>query len=393
MLRKIFYLISVALIAILFVSCEKEVIIDESLPLRERIDKLVEPVTVFGAPSAIIIGVIKDGEKSIYSYGDAGLGFGAPRSNTIFEIGSNTKTFTATLLSTFIDEGLVSLDDSINRFLPDYVHPPTFHGQQITLLNLVTHTSGLPREVYNFTIDYNTFWSEFTNEDYYTFLNNISLQAYPFDDYTNGNELSYLGTKFRYSNIGIGILGHILERVSGKTFEELINEKICSPLNMPDTKVYTEITKEQKSRIPKAYNINQIEQELPRDMGRLLAPGSLLSTMDDMLNYMEANMENTTSLSKSMQRCHEMLYTREDICPDDAGVLEKFPYVGANGIGMIWYISQTNGDTIVEHGGDYNHHCFFKFNKTKKVGVIMFTNTTSLVSENIKETIFKWITE
>jgi len=61
---RILYLISAALIAILFVSCEKEVIIDESLPLRERIDKLVEPVTVFGAPSAIIIGVIKDGEKA-----------------------------------------------------------------------------------------------------------------------------------------------------------------------------------------------------------------------------------------------------------------------------------------------------------------------------------------
>ena len=380
-------------ISLLLASCEKDVVIDESLPLRERIDQLVEPAVVFGYPNAIIIGVIKDGEKSIYSYGDAGLGFGAPRSNTIFEIGSNTKTFTATLLSTFIDGGILSLDDSINEFLPDYVHPPTYHGQQITLRNLVTHTSGLPREVYNFNIDYNTVWAEFTNEDYYTFLNNISEQAYPFDDYTNGNELPYLGTKFRYSNIGVGILGHILERVSGKTFEELINERICSPLNMPDTKVYTEMTNEQKNRIPKAYNINQVEQELPRNMGRLLAPGALLSTTDDMLNYMDANMRNTTSLSKSMQQCHEMLYKREDICPEDGNIFEKFPYKDADGIGMIWYISYEHGDTIVEHGGDYNHHCFFKFNKSKRAGVVMFTNTTSPVSENIKETIFKWITE
>jgi serine-type D-Ala-D-Ala carboxypeptidase/endopeptidase len=393
MLRNILYAFSCVLSGILFVSCEKEVTIDESLPLREKIDKLVEPVTFFGAPGAIIIGVIKNGEKSIYSYGDAGLGFGAPRSSTIFEIGSNSKTFTATLLSTFIDEGLLSLDDSINQFLPIYVRPPTFHGKQITLRNLVTHTSGLPRDVYNFNMDINTFWSEFTNEDYYIFLNDISAQAYPFDDYTNGNELPYLGTEFRYSNIGMGILGHILERVSGQPFEELIEERICSKLSMPDTRIFVDMTEEQKSRIPKAYNINQLEQELPRDMGRLLAPGAILSTTDDMLNYMEANLNNTSALSNSMQRCHKIIYKREDICPEDAGVFEKFPYDDADGIGMAWYISHENGDTIVEHGGDYNHHCFFKFNKTKKTGVIMFTNTASLVTENIKETIFKWITE
>jgi hypothetical protein len=104
-------------------------------------------------------------------------------------------------------------------------------------------------------------------------------------------------------------------------------------------------------------------------------------------------LSKSTSLSKSMQRCHEIIYKREDICPEDAGVYERFPYEKADGIGMIWYVSYTNGDTIVEHGGDYNHHCFFKFNKTKNAGVIMFTNTTSPVSENIKETIFKWITE
>ena len=321
------------------------------------------------------------------------MGFGAPRSNTIFEIGSNTKTFTATLLSEFIDEGLLSLDDSINQFLPDYVHPPTFHGQQITLRNLVTHTSGLPREVYNFNMDLNTFWSEFTNEDYYTFLNDISFQAYPFDDYTNGNELTSLGTQYRYSNIGVAILGHILERVSGQTFEELIEERICSGLNMPDTRIFNDMTGEQKSRIPRAYTINQYEQALPRDMGRLLAPGAILSSTDDMLKYMEANMNNTTSLSKAMQRCHEIIYRREDICNEDGGVFDRFPYDDADGIGMIWYISYENGDTIVEHGGDYNHHCFFKFNKTKKAGVIMFTNTTSLTASTIEDTIFTWITE
>ncbi|MFC2123194.1 serine hydrolase domain-containing protein [Bacteroidota bacterium] len=387
------YLLFILIFNFTFYSCEEDSMIDNSLPLRERIDRLVEPAAIFGNPGAIIIGVIQDGEKSIYSYGDAGLGFGPPRSNTIFEIGSNTKTFVATLLSDFIDDGLLSLDDSINQFFPDYVNPPTFNGLQITLRHLVTHSSGLPREAYNFNMDINTFYSKFTNEDFYTFLNDISIQAYPFDDYTSGNELKYLGTKFRYSNIGVGILGHILERVSEKKLEELIEERICSKLNMPDTKTITRMSGEQVNRIPKAYNINQYEQALPRDWGRLLGPGSLYSTMDDMLNYMAANMSDTSALSSPMQRCHEIIYTWEEICNEDGDFDETFPYKEADGIGMVWYVTHDNGDIIVEHGGDYNHHCLFKFNNTRKVGIVMFTNTPSISVANMADTILTWISE
>ncbi len=385
------YFTFILAIFLLFVSCEKDLEVKNTLPLNEEIDQLVEPIVLFGSPSAIIIGIIKDGEKTVYSYGDAGLGFRAPQSNTIFEIGSNTKTFTATLLSEFISEGILSLDDSINQYLPDNVIPPTFKGKNITLRDLVTHTSGLPRSAYNFNIDLNVFWSEFTNEDYYTFLNDISQEAYPFDDFTTGNNLQYLGTKFRYSNIGIAILGHILELASGKTFEQLIDERITSKLNMPDTKVYTELTQEQRSRIPKAFNINQEEQEFPRNMGRSLGAGALLSTIDDMLNYMEANMNNSSTLSQSMQICHELIYTRDELC--NGGCVEAFPYQNADGIGMVWYVSYINGDTIIEHGGDYNHHCKFKFNKTKKIGIVTFSNTLNVVEGEVVETIFNWLNE
>ncbi len=393
MIQKTRYLIIEIILIILSIACENETTIDDTLPLEEKIDQLVEPLVIFGSPSAIVIGVIKDGEKTVYSYGDAGLGFGAPQSNTIFEIGSNTKTFTATLLSEFISEGILSLDDPINKFLPARVQPPSYKGENITLRHLVTHTSGLPRSARNFDMDPNVFWSDFTNEDFYIFLNDISAQAYPFDDYTNGNELPYLGTRFRYSNIGVGILGHILELVSGQTFEELIEERICSKLNMPDTKIFVDMTEEQKSRIPKAYNINQYEQEFPRDFGRFLAAGAILSTVDDMLNYMEANLGKSTSLSQSMQRCHKIIYKKEDLIDDESGVFERFPYDDADGIGMIWYVSYNNGDTIVEHGGDYNHHCNFKFNKTKKAGVVMFSNTANLSDSEIKDKILNWITE
>ena len=385
----IFILVTIILLS----SCENNLEIDDTLPLKEKIDQLIEPAVLYGSPNAMIIGIIKDGEKYIYSYGNAGLGSGPPHSNTIFEIGSNTKTFAATIFSEFISEGLLSLDDSINQFFPEIATLPSYKGKNITLKHLVTHTSGLPREVYNFNIDPNIVWSEFTNQDYYSFLNDISQQAYPFDDFTNGNNLQYLGTEFRYSNIGLSLLGHILEIVSGKTFEQLIEERICSKLNMPDTRIYPDLSDEQKSRVPKAYNINQQEQQLPRNHGRHLAAGSLYSTTDDMLNYMEANMGDSTSLSKSMDRCHQVLFTRDSICNDDGDIDETFYVEKADGIGMVWYITYLNGDTIVEHAGDYNHHFKCKFNKTKKIGIISFSNTANVVESDMIETIFNWINE
>ncbi|MBL7110506.1 MAG: beta-lactamase family protein [Bacteroidales bacterium] len=389
-MKRTWIVISAILIVYLLISCEEDTSIDDSWSLREKIDNLVEPVTYFGNPGAMIIGVIQDGEKSIYSYGDAGLGSGPPESNTIFEIGSNTKTFTATILSQFIMEGLLSLDDPIDQFLPANVHPPSFQGQPITLRHLVTHTSGLPRGVYNFGIDPSVVWSEFTNEDYYTFLNDISHQAYPFDDFTRGNELAYLGTAYRYSNIGIAILGHILELVSGQSYEDLVEERITSVLEMPDTRIITRMTVEQKDRIPRAYNLNQYEQLLPSDMGRMLAMGGILSTIDDMLKYMEANMDDTSPLYPSMSMCHEVIYTNEDISNPDGDNDEMFY---GSGIGMAWFVTYENGDTIIEHGGAYNHLCFFKFNKTKNIGMVSFSNTRTPKVSDINRRIFELITK
>ncbi len=384
-MRNLISLISGVIIFLNLISCESMETIEESLPLEERINQLVEPIVVFGNPNATIIGIIQDGERSIHSYGDAGLGFGPPLPNTLFEIGSITKTYTATLLSQFIMEGLVSLDDPIDKFLPNTVDPPTFNGQPILLRHLVTHTSGLPREIYNFDIDFSIVWSETEPEDLYAFLNDISRQAYPFDDYTLGNELQSLGTKFRYSNVGMAILGHILELVSGQNFEQLVQERICSTVHMEDTKVFTDLTREQKDRIPKAYNLNQYEQELPRDMGVYEAAGGLLSTVDDMMDFMEANMEDSTFLSQSMQLCHQGIYDKEEID-------ESFPR-GIDAIGMAWLITYLGGDTIVYHNGGYNHLSYMKFNRTDKVGVVAFSNTATEVGQRVIETIFDWINE
>lgn len=384
MIRKLSYLPAGMVLLIMLYSCVGEESIDESLPLEQKIDQLLEPMVAYGNPNATIIGIIRDGERSIYSYGDSGLGNGPPLSSDIFEIGSITKTYTATLLSQFIMEGLLTLDDPIDKFLPKSVVPPTFNGQPILLRHLVTHTSDLPREIYNFDMDTRVFWSETDHEDLYAFLNDISQQAYPFDDYTQGNNLLSLGTSFRYSNVGMATLGHILELVSGQTFEQLVEERICSLLDMEDTKTFTDLTQEQKDRIPKAYDLNQYEKAWPRDMGVYASAGGLLSTLDDMLDYMEANMEDSGKLSQSMKPCQQGIYTKDEI--------DNFPR-GIDAIGMAWFITYEGGDTIVYHNGGYNHLSYMKYNRTSSVGIVALSNTATEVGPRVIETIFNWINE
>lgn len=380
------YLVPGLVIMFYLCSCESEEAIDETMPLEKKIDLLVEPIVAFGNPSAAIIGIIRNGEQSIFSYGDAGLGNGPPLPNTQFEIGSITKTFTATLLSQFVMEGLLSLDDPLDKFLPDSIRPPTFHGEPIRLRHLVTHTSGLPREIYNFDIDYRIVWSELEVADLYNFLNDISQQAYPFNDYTQGNELQSLGTEFRYSNVGMAILGRILEIVSGQPFKQLVEERICSRLNMEDTKVYSDLTQDQRNNIPKGYNANQYENRFPGEMGAYTPAGGLYSTLEDMMIYMDANMKDSTSLSLSMQKCHEKIFEGKDLG-------SMFPARDADAIGMAWLISYKNSDTILWHTGGYNLFSYIKFNKTQKTGIVAFSNTAGLLESRVFETIFNWINE
>jgi CubicO group peptidase (beta-lactamase class C family) len=392
MMRNQLFLIPGIITIISLVSCETKETIDDSLPLKQKIDQLVEPIVIFGNPSAMIIGITQHGERSYYSYGNAGGNLGPPLPNSIFEIGSVTKTFTATLLSEFMMEDLVSLDDPITKYLPETIHPPTFNGQQITLKHLVTHTSGLPREIYNFNIGGSNVWSEIDNNDLYEFLNNIYQQAYPFDDYTLGNELQSLGTKYRYSNVGMALLGHILELASGKSYEQLVDERICTQLNMAETKIYPDLSQEQKDRVPVAYDMNQYSKAYDRDFGRYVACGGLLSTIDDMLNYMEANLEDSSPLSKAMQQCHQEIYTSEQISKENGDSDERF-HRGVSAIGMAWFLSYAKGDTIVEHSGAFNHQCHFRFSKTNKVGIVAFSNSVNQVDRRVIETIFDWINE
>src|SRR5262245_8504794 len=165
--------------------------------------------------AGIVVGMLEaDGRTRILSAGDPGPGQPPLDGNSVFEIGSITKVFTATVLAELVKEGRVSLEDPIEKFLPKSVHVPSRNGKPITLGNLAEQNSGLPRMPNNFRPrNSSNPYADYGVDQLYAFLTNYTLTRDP-------------GAQFEYSNVGVGLLGHVLTLITGRSYEELQRERI-----------------------------------------------------------------------------------------------------------------------------------------------------------------------
>src|ERR1700728_3129984 len=145
--------------------------------------------------------------------------------DTLFEIGSITKVFTALLAADMAQRDELRLDDPIAKYLPTNVKVPERHGRQITLIDLATHTSGLPRMPENFhPKDPNNPYADYSVDALYSFLSSYELRR-------------DIGAKYVYSNLGFGLLGLGLAQRAGTDYEQLVVTRICNPLGMESTRI------------------------------------------------------------------------------------------------------------------------------------------------------------
>jgi CubicO group peptidase (beta-lactamase class C family) len=170
------------------------------------------PLVSGGAVPSLAWAVVQDSGVRLGGFGGAG-----PR--TIFQIGSVTKVFTALLLADMAERGEVTLSGPAARYLPGGSGP-------VTLADLATHTSGLPR------LPRSLLWSALVRpQDPY--------RRYPAARFTRAGRRSLRtasgGRAYRYSNYGYGLLGQLLGRAAGSSYESLVTERICGPLGLPDT--------------------------------------------------------------------------------------------------------------------------------------------------------------
>jgi CubicO group peptidase (beta-lactamase class C family) len=299
---------------------------------------------------AIVVGIVdRQGRRRIVAHGGLAKGDG-PRADgrTVFEIGSISKTFTGLLLADMVRRGEVALDDPVQKYLPDTVKIPQRNGKQITLFDLTTHTSGLPRMPTNFTPkDPKNPYADYTVEQMYAFLSGYQLTR-------------DIGERSEYSNLGAGLLGHALARRAGVDYETLLRERITGPLGMTDTAIA--FTPEMKAHLAIGHNA-ALAPTANWDIPTMAGAGAIRSTVEDMLDYV------SLGLGKGPK----------DLQADVAAQTAKRRGAAVPGleIGYGWHISTRRGQEIVWHnGGTGGYLTFAGFDRKQGLGVVVLTNVS-----------------
>ncbi len=253
--------------------------------------------------STLIIGVSIRGKRDFRSFRSANAKYvGVPGTDTIFEIGSFSKVFLASVLAVMETEGVVSLDDTIATYVPKSVQMPA-EIAEITLFDLATHSSGFDRLAKVF--------AEIVEEETPSGSGTVYLRyrkEHLYDDLRIAELTFPRGEGWDYSIVGMGLLGHILELATSETFEALLQRTICEPLGLKDTG-YT-LSKEQQARVVRGYESDGTPT--PNWYHDVLMPqGGLRSTAEDMLTFAEANIEasrigDDTVLSRALRRTREV---------------------------------------------------------------------------------------
>jgi len=198
--------------------------------LQREVDSLVEPLIDQGVTPGAVVGVLlPDGSTRFFGYGVRDRdGGGRPDGDTLFAVGSLSKGFLGAITDLLVQEGQLSWSDALEKLLP----PDTTlsaDAKKITLLQLVTHTSGLPRQPYTPEIMIPFLRYLFTGENFYSPLDRVYVLHY-LASFTAPSRVEY-----QYSNIDFGLVGYALEQRTGLSVDALLAQKIVKPLGLRNT--------------------------------------------------------------------------------------------------------------------------------------------------------------
>ena len=294
----------------------------------------------------LIIGISQNGEKKFYSYGFADSATKqAFTAQTVFEIGSITKTFTTNLLFQLQEQGIVNINNSITQYLPAQFSTDSVL-QKITLANIASQTSGLPRLPDNLDKikEYSMMqpYQFYKREHLFSFLKSIRKNRI-------GN--------YAYSNLGFGMLSTLEEDVTAMSFESLLNSNIFQPLQMDDTYIDS---KKNKADSATGYFYGKPAGYWQFDC--LAGAGAIKSTASDILKYLDAHIE----------------YKNEKFSVVASKITQPVKPISVNmQICYGWHTLENLKHRVFWHnGGTYGFSTFAAFEPHTKTSVILAANAT-----------------
>ncbi len=326
---------------------EAEAAAASHFPADEDVEIMLRYLVEDGETPGVVLALIdEDGSTRVFHHGTAGEGEPPLGPRSLFEIGSITKTFTGTLLADMVQRGEMAYDDPVQKYLPEGVTMPTWDGREITLVDLSTHHSGLPRLPDNFEpADPADPYADYSVEHLYEFLSSHELRREP-------------GSEYEYSNLAAGLLGHVLELASGMSYEDLVRERILEPLDMD----MTAITLEGELSEWMATGHDGSGQPVPHwNVLTLAGAGGLRSNAEDMLKYVSAHLVPPDSdLGRAFRATHE-----ERVRVDDDA---------SRGLG--WFIRDLGLRRAFLHGGGTaGFSTMVAFDPDLGVGMVFLANT------------------
>lgn len=314
-------------------------------PYQDKVSELAKPYLEHEYLVGVSVGILTPDGQYSYHFGETRRGGAAPDDQTLYEIGSITKTMTGLLLADGVTRGLYDIDAPVQGLLAN----DTEIDKRITLRRLSTHTSGLQRIPSNmFPYDPRDPYASYTEERLLTYLRKPNMLSEP-------------GEEAAYSNIGVGLLGYALAKQAGISFEDLIEQRVFKPLAMHDTTIA--LSDRHRTHMAQPHNGDGDPDHLWH-LPTLAGAGGVRSNVRDMLTYAAAQLHpDSTPLTKAIR-----LSQSEQNRPDEAAFNDP--------MGLGWFIVD-HGTALAHDGGTGGFATMLKVSLKDQTAVVLLANTSS----------------
>lgn len=239
---------------------------------------------------ALSVGIVKDGKSYSWHFGELDKGKGnLPSDKTMYDLASVSKTFAGTLIAQAVLEESLSIEDDVREYLEGEYPNLSYEDQPIRIKHLLSHTSRLPNTLPLRVMD---FYSEGNDSAIYR-INDV-METYSKDQFLKDLKTIDLdtipGIKYEYSNVGVDLLAHILERIYQTSYDQLLKQKIWDKLGMTSTIITTD--KIANSGVEKGYDEFGFKA-ISSVTGLWGADGGIKSNMGDLIRYMNWQLDST----------------------------------------------------------------------------------------------------
>ena len=306
----------------------------------------------------MVLAVVRNGESIVVGYGERADHASEPDGDTMIRVGSISKVFAGQVLAGLVADGTVKLSDRLQDRLgwPGTV-VPTKDGREITLLDLATHGSGLPREV---SLARDPTRPDFVSREMYkTALKDQQLLFAP-------------GTGLHYSNYGFDLLGEALSNSAGKTYAQLLQDRVFAPAGLKDTVVH--LNDEQKARLFQGHGPDGEAYPLTDVSDMQAAASGLFSTPNDMVRWLQWHLDRFVREGAEMRALDHAVYVMRDGLNPVSG-LDESGHMDAMGLGWIVMNPEGSRPLILQKaGGRQGTLSYIAFSPARGVGVFMSIN-------------------